>query len=356
MAMIGKISKVLITFLIIIFLFTSVAFGEERMDGYFTVLVEETQDTLFATARYITIGDKFLSADNKLYEIVSIDQDTAQAKFIEDVDLSGYLESSLISMSFWQTVLNAQGENAVGIYHTHSAESYPRSDGQESIAGAGGIVQVGRALANAIEKNGVKAIHTDKSHDPQDSNAYQRSRRTAAELLQQGADALIDVHRDAVPLEKYLGEVEGKKVAQIQLVVGRQNPQMKANDEFAKKLKAQADEMYPGLIKGIFYARGSYNQELTPSATLLEVGTVENSREAAEESVVMFADIFTAALYGKGGQQAVDPNKSAARGSSSAILWIVGLLIIGGGIFLFISMGGSKEMASKLPGIFKKRK
>ena len=36
-------------------------------------------------------------------------------------------------------------------------------------------------------------------HDPHDAMAYDRSRRTAAELLKKNPIALLDIHRDAVP-------------------------------------------------------------------------------------------------------------------------------------------------------------
>ena len=85
----------------------------------------------------------------------------------------------------------------------------------------------------------------------------ERSRATVAELVQKAPDVIFDIHRDAIPRkEEYQKEVDGKKrSSQIRLVVGRQNPNHKVNDQFARRLKAIADELYPGLIKGIFYGK-----------------------------------------------------------------------------------------------------
>ena len=71
-------------------------------------------------------------------------------------------------------------------------------------------------------------------------------------------------------------------MVQIQLVVGRQNQNQAANQEFAEKLKAVADEKYPGLVKGIFAAKGNYNQDMMPTSILIEVSTHENEKEAAQ--------------------------------------------------------------------------
>ena len=123
-----------------------------------------------------------------------------------------------------------------------------------------------------------------------DAMAYQRSRRTAEEFLRSGAKALFDVHRDAVPPEGYIDVVNNDEKVQIQFVVGRQNQNLEANRDFAENLKKITDEKYPNLIKGIFMANGSYNQDMLPMSILLEVGAHENTKEGAEESVALFAD------------------------------------------------------------------
>lgn len=97
--------------------------------------------------------------------------------------------------------------------------------------------------------------------------------------------ALLDIHRDAAPPEEYLAEVNGEKVARVMLVVGRYNPGWSTNDTFAKQIKAEVDSRYPGLIKGIFYARGTYNQDLAPRSLLIEAGTHTLPKDLAQKGI-----------------------------------------------------------------------
>ena len=94
---------------------------------------------------------------------------------------------------------------------------------------------------------------------------------------------------------EYLANVNGTEMSQIRLVVGRQNQNREANLEYAKRIKAIADERYPGLVKGIFHARGNYNQDLGPRMILLEFGTHVTSLEHALRSVEPMADVIAAA-------------------------------------------------------------
>jgi len=70
---------------------------------------------------------------------------------------------------------------------------------------------------------------------PHDAGAYNRSRRTAEELLRDGTAVLFDVHRDAVPPEEYIETVNSQETVQIQFVVGRQNQNMETNRQFAER-------------------------------------------------------------------------------------------------------------------------
>jgi stage II sporulation protein P len=132
---------------------------------------------------------------------------------------------------------------------------------------------------------------------------------------------------------------------------------MATNLEFAKRIKAYMDKHKPGLIKGIFIGRGSYNQDLSPRAMLLEVGTHTNNRYRAEKGADVFADALPAVLNIKtaaqpgGGPGITTPfSSSPGEGRSiwSSIGWIIGVVLIGGAIFLFISTGSLKGMRSKV--------
>lgn len=347
---------------LILSLMCSVAFAEdEREDGYFTVYEKGTNKKIFSTARVLHVGDQYLNEENILYEIVEVSGDKAYAKFKERVDIQKALEmpeAQALAQAFGEVAADtadAKKEKVIAIYHTHSDESYVPTDGKASIPNNGGIYKVGEALKAALEEKGIKVIQSDKSHDPHDSMAYQRSRRTATELLKNGPDAIIDIHRDAVPAEEYTGNINGEPLAKVQLVVGRQNPQMETINNFAKQLKATADKKYPGLIKGIFYGKGNYNQDLYPRSILIEAGTYTNSRYWAQDGAKLMADVIATTVYGEDYDKETTPGAGTTTkipgeggGSSRALLWVLGIAALGFGAYMLISTGGINELSQKV--------
>lgn len=325
----------------------------ERSNGYFTVKDEDGR-LITATALPVYIGDEFIASDNKHYKVVKINGDTALAKFI-GVDQLAYDpawdQESVISAA------TGSVRGKIGVYHTHTDESYVPTDGKESIWANGGIMKVGNAYTKAMEQKGVSVIHSTRPHDPHDANAYNRSRRTALELLKKNPAAIVDVHRDAVPPEVYRKVVAGKEVTKIKMVVGRRNPKMSENLKFAQNIKSYMDKHKPGMIEGIFIAKGNYNQELSPRAMLIEVGAHTNSRYAAESGVALFSEaiprvsgVFTSTGPGAG---AANPGALASqnRSSWSTLGWILAAVIIGIGAFLLISTGSIKGSVNKIKGL-----
>ncbi|MCF6095873.1 stage II sporulation protein P [Thermovorax subterraneus] len=331
--------------------------NDERTDGYFTIYDEKTNKKIFATARMIHIGDQYLDEKNNLYEIVRVEGDKGYAVLKEKIDLGRVLKELQLSnhQSAMSTSYYAEQKRTVAIYHTHSDESYVPTDGKASIPYNGGIFKVGKALKKALEERGITVLHSERPHDPHDAAAYERSRRTAMELLKQNPDAILDIHRDAVPAEEYTGQVNGQPVAKVQLVVGRQNPQMKTINNFAWQIKAVADKKYPGLIKGIFYGKGNYNQDLFPRTILIEAGTYTNYREKAQDGVQILADVIATTLYGTDYQKKAAPGGGSTtqvpRERGSALRSMLGIVVVGalGFIgYMLISTGGWKELSSKI--------
>ncbi len=333
--------------------------AHERNDGGYYTIVDELNRPVFLTGWKVGIGDQCLTDDNRRYEVVSINGDYAHAKFLGYVDLSAYAPAGPSATRFAgllaPKIARAQG-NKVAIYHTHSDESYVSSDGAESIKGAGGIYKVGDAFAKALQAQGLQPIHSNAKHDPHDNMAYERSRRTVADLLKEQPAAIFDVHRDALPPEAYATTVGTEKMTKVQLVVGKYGPTGKQIEDYALQLKAAADKQHPGLIKGIFFAKGGdYNQDLHPRSMLLEAGSHTNSREDAEKGIALFADIIPAIL----GQTSGAPGSPAGAaglgsqaagpsGASKSIGWIIGLLVVGIVAFLFVATGSFKEAGAKL--------
>lgn len=323
-------------------------------------MVDDSGNTVYVTGWKVRVGDEFLTAQNKRYEITKIEGQTAYVKLIGQVNLVEYLDLEGLDDSHpflkMTKAYAAEGPKKVAIYHTHNDESYIASDGTESADdGNGGIVKVGNAFTNALENEGIAAIHSDAVHTPHDDMAYERSRRTVVSLLKQQPDAIFDIHRDATPPEAYSDEINGKDVTKVQLVVGKYGPTSKQIEEYALQMKAASDNIHPGLVKGIFFAKGGdYNQDLHPKSMLVEVGAHTNTREAAEEGIAMFADsvptvlgVTSANNSNINGAAGLGTTESGPSGSVKSIGWIVGLLIVGVVLFMFLCTGSMREMRAK---------
>jgi stage II sporulation protein P len=325
---------------------------EHSNKGYFEVFEKGTGNEVFATSWEVDVGDRYHSADNKMYEIVEVDQENrkAFAEFIEDIKMP-----EIDEIFVTETLQTAKKDRKVSLYFSHNAESYVPTDGTDSKSGNGGIIKVGEAFKKGFNKYGVETVINKTSHEPHDANSYVRSRRTATRLLQDGPDAIFDIHRDAIPKEHYIDTINDTPVAKVRIVLGRRNQNLKVNEELAQKIKAISDKTHPGFVKDIFYARGNYNQDLAPRVLLFEFGTHEHTRDRAENGAEIFAEIVTKALYGgqtaKGEQ--VQGEQDSSEGSGSGIIWIVAIAGLGGLGYLFLSTGG-KEIKSKVKGFAKK--
>jgi len=190
--------------------------------------------------------------------------------------------------------------------------------------------------------------YSENLHLPHDRGAYRRSRNTVLELLAQNPDAIYDVHRDAAPKDAYAANIGDEWITQVQFVVGRQNQNLGVNRQYAQSLKSAADQLYPGLVKGIFYARGNYNQDLSPLNLLLEVGAHTNSREAAVGGISLFAEVVDFYFYGP---QDKAQGTLSTEGSYSAIrtiLWVMLFIVATGIAFYIINAGGWRAALDRL--------
>ena len=326
--------------------------GEETV---WTLMTEDGQ-RLTAICYEPETGDRYLSADNTLYEIIRVEGDTAVARSQGTLalpDVSWLEEDAALPVS-------AAAGRRIALYCTHSDESYKPSDGTYSDPERGSIYQVAAALADSLEEKGVACEVSDALHYPHDAGAYRRSRQTAVQLLKAGPDALLDIHRDGIPdPEEYTMTIGGRQASKVRLLVGRGNQNMEVNKDFALTVKAVADRVYPGLIKDIYMGKGTYNQDLAPHSLLLECGTYTLSRDRVLVSMPMMADVMYRALYGgvtgsagasdvrsspaeKGGitPGATDaPVSDSSRGTGSGLLWLVVIAVAALVIYGIVSTG-----------------
>lgn len=289
------------------------------------------------------VGDEYIAGDDGWYRVTSVD-DAAQTATAE------YLGSAAEDLPAFSAIAESakrDGKKLVAMYSTHSDESYLPEDGTASKWKGAGIYDVGDSLKKALEARGIQAVYSKETFLPHDADAYNRSRRTAEELLKQGPDALLDIHRDAVPAEQYETEVDGEDISKVRLFVGRNNQNAAENRAFAKQIKAAADKQYPGLIKDIFIGKGNYNQELYPHALLLEFGTHEIEKEKAMEAADYLADVLDNVLYG--GSARAEGAKGVKSGAvARGMGWAVGLAVLAAALYALISTGSLKAAWHKL--------
>lgn len=349
---------------------SELAAGDELLSGYMTV-IDEQGIIVLQTGHEVHLGDEYIAEDDTLYEITAVEGTIARCRAMEKVSAQAPNDAIFV-----QAPPPDAPKPKIAIYHTHTDESYVPNDGTPTQRGKGTIMLVGDAFEKRLNELGYLVSHSKALHDPHDANAYHRSRRTAMKLLQQQPIAIFDIHRDSAPLKVYSTTINGQNVSKLLLVVGRQNQNRKTTLDFARSIKRATDAKYRGLIRGIFIARGNYNQDLSPRALLVEVGTQYNSREAAERSITLFADVVPSFLGPPGGNsggvaeagqagtytELNDNNNTGGTTTSYVptdtapgydILTIAVVLILGIAGFLFLSTGNWQEAKKKLQHFFK---
>ena len=331
----------LLLLLAALFLMASALPARAENDGdYVYTLLDAQGNPLTQRGGRIYEGDEYIASDNKYYRVTAVNDElfTATAEYIGEASVEAFAVDS---------GGDPDGKRLVCMYSTHSDESYVPDDGTESKWKGAGIYDVGDSLKAALEKKGIEAVYSHETFLPHDADAYTRSRRTAEELLKKNPDALIDVHRDAVPASQYETEVEGQDISKVRLFVGRSNPNASANKAFAQQLKAEADSRYPGLVKDIFIGRGNYNQELYDHSILLEFGTHEIDKDKAIAATAYMADVLDKVLYGRGAK-ANARRRARTAGAVKGLGWVLLALAAAAIVFAFLSTGSGRAAITSL--------
>ncbi len=345
-----KNKKIIVAIFVGVFIFSSAFTSlahEERPFGEYVTLIDKNNNIIHQTARTVYIGDEYISADNSRYIVKEVIGNTAKCEYVGQEKMPEItFNKKAQNWAFPHDIVPVAkgGNDTVAIYVTHSDESYIPGDGTESIEGDGGIYEVASAFADELKKHNFNVVFSDNNHNPHDINAYNRSRKTATNLLKNAPVAIFDVHRDAIPAEQYEGKVDGKDVTKIKLVVGRTNPNSKTNLEFAKKIKAVMDQEKSGLSNGIFLGKGDYNQDLSPRALLIEVGSHENDKAEAIEGVKEFADVIPVVVGSNTSNP--EPAKKPVKdnqGAGTTILIILVILGVAIGGFYLLNKGPSSD-------------
>jgi stage II sporulation protein P len=191
----------------------------------------------------------------------------------------------------------------VAVIHTHSSEAYRPTSGADYCWGKpDGVIKVGAALVEELSgKLGVSTVHSSAIHDyPSWTKSYSAAYDTMKSLIKSypSIDAVLDIHRDSLPAGKSnlkTAIVDGEKVARVLFVItddtsGLAHPNWRRNYEFALKLSAQLESMYPGVTRGVaIHKHARFNQHLHDKAIIAEIGGTGNTIEEANRAARLVA-------------------------------------------------------------------
>lgn len=327
------------------------ALSEEAQEGKVYTIQKADGALITHLSGAPDVGDEYIAGDNGHFRITAVDHTTltAQAEY-----LGVYVLPDVSWLDENAQPVTAQ-RRAVAMYCTHSDESYIPTDGKSSDEDRGGIYDVAEEFKAALEEEGITVYYSDETHHPHDAGAYRRSRATATRLVEQGVDAVMDIHRDGIEdPSSYESTVDGEEMTKVRLLVGRSNQNAASNKAFAAQIKAVADEMHPGLIKDIYIGKGTYNQDLLPQAVLLEFGTYTNDKNEVMASTGHMAQVMNKTLYGGvTGPAPAAETKEEKTSAWTGVIWLVVAVVAGVGIYAFVSTGSGKGAMEKMKGTFR---
>ena len=155
------------------------------------------------------------------------------------------------------------------------------------------VVRVGDELAGLIEERGYGVVHIRDIFDyPSYSGSYTRTLKAIEAVLEENPSIqiVIDIHRDAMvsasgATYRTIAEIDGRKAAQILIVVGTdegglKHPNWRENLTFAIHLQKRICKDHPLLARPINLRPERFNQHATGGSIILEFGTSSNIQEA----------------------------------------------------------------------------
>lgn len=226
----------------------------------------------------------------------------ADAGLVEVNSYCGY-EADVPAMILKPLSWNLQQDKpTVLIVHSHGSESYKNTEGYEESSAYRtldtdyNMISIGEELKKVLEAGGISVIHDTTMHDqPSYSASYSQSRKSVKEYLKEYPSIcfVLDLHRDAVENKSgqqvaVTAKYNGTTAAQLMLVVGTDvrlsHPDWPENMSLAVKVHAQLEKNFPGICRPISFRSQRFNQDLSPGALLVEVGSAGNTRKEALEA------------------------------------------------------------------------
>lgn len=229
-----------------------------------------------------------------------------------EIDLKAMLAASL------GFKIEKNEEPQVLIMHTHTTETYVSDDSgvytedytSRTTDNSKNMAEIGRIVAEKLNNAGIKTLHDTTQHDyPQYSGSYTRSAKTVNSYLKKypSIKVVLDLHRDAISAGgndkvKLVTEINGKKAAQVMLVMGSNSgtvtnyPNWKENFKLALKLQQTMEVKYPTLARPLSLMSKNYNQSLSNGSLLIEFGTDANSLAEAAYSAELVGESLVTML------------------------------------------------------------
>ncbi len=227
-----------------------------------------------------------------------------------DIDVPAMLETPLV----WDLT---EAQPTVLILHSHTCESYENTEGYtpsdpyRTMDAQYNMVSIGAHLAECLRQKGIQVIHDTTIHDyPSYDDAYPQSRKTAKNYLEKypSIQLVLDIHRDAYEDGKgnqarNTVTINGRSSSKLMLVAGTNasgqgHPNWVQNLSMAVKLQTVLQQLYPGLCRNLTMRSSAFNQDLSPGALLIEVGTAGDTRQDALYAAELLADGIAELAHG----------------------------------------------------------
>ena len=211
--------------------------------------------------------------------------------------------ANLVSGTNSTNASDKKGSGNIIIYHTHATESYlpVAASNAHTTELKSTVREAAETLSAQLKYHGYSVVHDMTLHDyPSYNKSYNRSLETVKKLCSSYSNKkmVIDFHRDAATSngKAKTATINGEKVAAFCLVVGTQNDNYAKIRAFADKITAKANEMYPGFAKAVVEKPYKFNEYVSDSYILLEVGNNANTIDEVNAAMPYLANVFTEVL------------------------------------------------------------
>lgn len=254
-------------------------------------------------------------------ETVSVTVHTPQPESVsfsaEDADLVKVINTTSYEVDMEALLTKAltwnlcSDEPTVLILHAHATESYAGTKNYRSEEEGQNMLAIGDRLEDLLEKAGIGVIHDRTLHDaPSYNGSYASARTSMKEYLEKypSIRLVLDLHRDAAEDAQgnqigYTLSTKQGEAAKMLMVVGTDaggltHPDWQDNMALAVKLHTQLQKEHPGICRSLQIRTSRFNQDLSPGALLVEVGSAGNTQEEAMLAVEILAQAIISLAYG----------------------------------------------------------